>query len=119
MASFEPRLSVLPPTQRRLWPDLKSVPKNFVLYGGTGLALRLGHRQSIDFDFFSSENFMVADMESAVPLLRGAERLQAKPNTLTVMVDRNGPVKLSFFGGLKLKRVQNPEWTSDGAIQVA
>jgi hypothetical protein len=26
----------------------------FVLYGGAAIALRLGHRQSVDFDFFSS-----------------------------------------------------------------
>ncbi|WP_373321508.1 nucleotidyl transferase AbiEii/AbiGii toxin family protein [Rivihabitans pingtungensis] len=25
----------------------------FVLYGGTAIALRLGHRESVDFDFFS------------------------------------------------------------------
>jgi hypothetical protein len=52
--SFSPRLDVLPATQRRLWPELRGVPPQFVLYGGTALALRLGHRHSVDFDFFSS-----------------------------------------------------------------
>ena len=37
---------------RALWPDLAEVPHSFVLYGGTALALRLGHRISEDFDFF-------------------------------------------------------------------
>ncbi len=28
---------------------------NFYLAGGTGLALQIGHRKSIDFDFFTSK----------------------------------------------------------------
>jgi hypothetical protein len=51
--TFEPRLDVLPPSQVALWPDLRAVRESFVLYGGTALALRLGHRASVDFDFFS------------------------------------------------------------------
>ncbi len=31
--------------------------KNFYLAGGTGLALQIGHRKSIDFDFFSQKSF--------------------------------------------------------------
>ena len=39
--------------------DLQKVPMlaPFYLAGGTGLALRLGHRRSIDLDFFAGENF--------------------------------------------------------------
>ncbi len=53
-AEFRPRLDIMPAGQRRLWPDLsRRCRAVFVLYGGTGLALRLGHRQSVDFhDFF-------------------------------------------------------------------
>jgi hypothetical protein len=47
-ATFEPRLDILPACQRRLWPELDAVPPEFVLYGGTGLALQLGHRDSED-----------------------------------------------------------------------
>jgi hypothetical protein len=49
---FKPNLSILPEPQRRLWAELSNTPKTFVLYRGTALALRLGHRQSEDFDFF-------------------------------------------------------------------
>lgn len=49
-----PRIDILPEAQKALWPLLKEVPKDFVLYGGTAVALRYGHRQSVDFDFFSS-----------------------------------------------------------------
>lgn len=50
---FHPKLEILPRAQKELWPKLAELPQHFVLYGGTGLALRLGHRVSIDFDFFS------------------------------------------------------------------
>ena len=39
-ATFEPRLDILPESQRRLWPELDAVPSDFVLYGGTALALQ-------------------------------------------------------------------------------
>ena len=48
-------LNILPAEQRILWNELQSTPEHFALYGGTALALFLGHRQSIDFDFFSNE----------------------------------------------------------------
>ena len=50
---FAPRLDILPPAQRSLWPHLVQVPSHFILYKKTAIALRLGHRQSVDFDFFS------------------------------------------------------------------
>ncbi len=38
--------------------DKLSVFKNhFYLAGGTGLALQLGHRKSVDFDYFTSRKF--------------------------------------------------------------
>ena len=55
MDSFAPRLDVLPATQRELWPELRPVRDlGFVLYERTAIALWLGHRQSVDFDFFGS-----------------------------------------------------------------
>ena len=54
---FNPKLEILPPAQRRLWDELRQTPQEFVLYGGTALALRLAHRHSEDFDFFSNVSF--------------------------------------------------------------
>jgi len=54
---MEPLLAILPESQRNLWPHLGRIPDRFVLYGGTAIALRFGHRQSIDFDFFSTQQF--------------------------------------------------------------
>lgn len=48
-------MDVLPPAQQAIWPELRPAPGlGYCLYGGTAIALRLGHRFSIDFDFFSA-----------------------------------------------------------------
>ena len=91
----------------------------FVLYGGTALALRLGHRQSEDFDFFSSKEINPSQLLQEIPYLEGAEVLQRSQNTLTCLVDRNGPVHISFFGGLSLCRIKNPEKLNNPAISIA
>jgi len=116
---FTPNLSILPEPQRQLWVELKDTPKAFVLYGGTALALRLGHRQSHDFDFFSNVPFHPNSLRDSVPYLKNAEMTQFQDNTLTAIVDRNGPVKLSFFGSLGIKRVHDPDIVQENGIQVA
>lgn len=48
-------MDVLPPGQQRLWPLLQpTLNLVFTLYEVTAIALRLGHRQSVDFDFFQT-----------------------------------------------------------------
>jgi hypothetical protein len=106
---FRAKLGTLPAAQRRLWKELGGVPRGFVLYGGTALALRFEHRRSEDFDFFSNRPFAPDELEAETPFLRGAVRLQSSPNTLVCRLDRGGPVNLSFFGGLGLQRVRDPE----------
>jgi len=39
--------------------------------------------------------------------------------TLTAIVDRDGPVKLSFFGSLGIKRVQDPDVVEENGVQIA
>jgi predicted nucleotidyltransferase component of viral defense system len=114
-----PRLDILPLSQRALWHELAAIPPEFVLYGGTALALRLGHRTSEDFDFFSNQSFQPDELERRIPFLVGSTRLQSSPNTLVSRVDRNGPVKVSFFGGLTLRRVQDPDTPEDPGLSVA
>jgi len=116
---FTSNLSILPEPQRQLWSELKATPKAFVLYGGTALALRLGHRQSEDFDFFSNQPFHPDSLRDRIPYLKNAEMTQFQDNTLTALVDRNGPVKLSFFGSLGIKRAQDPDIAEENGIQVA
>jgi hypothetical protein len=99
---FTPNLAILPPSQLRLWPELDATPEHFTLYGGTALALRLGHRSSIDFDFFSNQPFDPDELARTIPYLKDAERVQVAPHTLKCRIERNGPVLVSFFGALGL-----------------
>jgi hypothetical protein len=125
-ATFEPRLDILPESQRRLWPELDAVSSDFVLYGGTALALQLGHRVSEDFDFFSSAGFDPDRLRSRLPFFRELDAadpnawVQRKHDTLEAYVDRGGPVKLAFFGGLNsLGRIEDPRLAAGSRVQVA
>src|SRR2546423_5437346 len=98
MPDFEPKLSVLPDEQRRLWNELSGVPPSFVLCGGTAIALQLGHRASLDFDFIGCEEFDPDQLYGELPFLHESKTVQKAANTLTCLVDRGGPIQISFFG---------------------
>jgi hypothetical protein len=120
MTRLSPRLDVLPTPQRALWPQLAGLPRGFVLYGGTALALRLGHRVSVDFDFFAHDALDHAALERALPWLREGDALQEEPNARTVLVRAGGGgVKVSLFGNVTFGRVGEPELTGDGVVRVA
>ncbi len=121
---FAPRLSILPAAQQRLWPELRPAAElGFALYGGTAIALRLGHRPSVDFDFFSEMPLNRDAIAAAFPFMAHSTVLQDQKNTLSVLVpdgdfERNF-VKLSFFGTIGFGRVGTPDITQDGILQVA
>jgi hypothetical protein len=124
MGSFTPHLEILPESQLQLWPKLRPMADlGFALYGGTAIALRLGHRTSVDFDFFTERALHRASLEEPLPFLRTAQVLQESPDTLTVLASSDAanerPVKLSFFGAITFGRVGEPQWTDDGIVQVA
>jgi Nucleotidyl transferase AbiEii toxin, Type IV TA system len=123
VTGFDPYLGVLSSVQRLLWPQLRpTVDLGLVLYGSTAIALRLGHRESVDFKFFSDCLLDVTKLHQALPCLKSASALQDAQDKLTVLVRPNGgyaAVKLSFFGGLGFGRVCSPEETMDGVLQVA
>lgn len=116
---FAPRLDILPDAQRRLWSELPDGLEGFVLYGGTALALRLGHRVSIDFDFFGWDTFDPEALAGRLPWLEGAEIIAQAANTLTCRVDRGGPVLVSFFGVPRLGVVAAPDLSDDTGLPVA
>jgi hypothetical protein len=118
---FEPRIEILPPAQKEIWPQLAPAPGlSFVLYGGTAVALHLGHRVSIDFDFFSSEPLEKAKIETSFQFARSAHTIQEEKNTLVLSVPMPaGPVKISFFGGMGLGRINDPLRTKDLVLLVA
>lgn len=116
---MKPKLDILPPAQKRLWNELIDVPPEFVLYGGTAIALHLGHRVSVDFDFFGSLSFDPDILYGAVSFLNGAQVLRKGSDTLTVLVDRGGPVQVSFFGVPRLGRVREPRVVPRIGLKVA
>ena len=115
--------------QQRLWPHLKACAElGFVLYGGTAVALRLGHRPSVDFDFFTEKPLDRDAIQAAFPFMRQSTVLQDEKNTLSVLVpsasvieggSAHEYVKVSFFGTIGFGRVGKPDCTEDGVLQVA
>lgn len=123
ICAFTPRLDILPAAQRQVWPALSHASRlGFVLYGGTAIALRLGHRPSIDFDFFTDRTLNKGELYEAFPFLHRSTFLQETTDTITALYpgSQTEPhVKLSFFGSLTFGRIGEPEMTSDGIAQVA
>lgn len=79
-------------------PLLKNFKRDFYLAGGTGLALQIGHRDSIDFDFFTEKDINTAKLfEQLKKVFKGYKivKVQEEKNTLSVIID--DIIKLSFF----------------------
>ena len=85
---FDPKFDVLPAAQQQIWNDLPAAPRlGFVLYGGTAIALHLGHRRSIDFDFFRSEPLDKNQIGTEFAFVKGAAVVQDTPNTLVILAE--------------------------------
>lgn len=117
-------MDILPSGQQQLWPELRNtLDLGLTLYGGTALALRLGHRESVDFDFFSERPLDREALKAACPFMDRATTLQDQGNTWVVLVPagkaQGGHVKVSFFGSIAFGRVGEPDFTDDGVLRVA
>ncbi len=93
-------LSILDDERQAILPLFVSFKDDgFYLAGGTGLALQIGHRDSIDFDFFKEGDFetgMLAEKIQEVFTGHSIIFTQNEKNTLSCVIDEN--VQLSFFG---------------------
>ena len=87
-----------------------------MLYGGTAVSLHLGHRKSVDFDFFHDRPLDRRALQTAFAFMGQAQTLQESKDTLVVLASG---VKLSFFGGMPFGRVGDPLLTLDGVAEVA
>ena len=121
---FKSCIDILPHAQKLLWPELRNAPNlGFTLYGGTAIALRLGHRDSVDFDFFSENPIDRDAIKAAFPFMEASTTLQDQGNTWVVLVSyghsEREHVKISFFGTIAFGRVGEPDFTDDGVLQVA
>ncbi len=89
-------LKVLTKKQKEILKNLSFINKyNFYLTGGTALALQIGHRTSLDFDFFTEKNFnpqnLISEFEKK---FKKVKTLELDKDTLILNVNN---VKLSFF----------------------
>ena len=90
--------NILDKKRTQLLPIFKIFKKDYYLAGGTGLALQIGHRDSVDFDFFTEEN---TDIEKLFVKIKkvfkeyNLTKIQEEENTLSVLVADD--IKISFF----------------------
>lgn len=73
----------------------------------------------MDFDFFGNRPFDPARLTAAIPFMAAATITQREPNTLSGIVDRGGPVKLSFFGVPRIPRLAPLHIAPDNGLQIA
>lgn len=68
--------------------------KSAYLAGGSSLALQLGHRRSIDFDFFTNKEFESINIKKKLQLIG---KYKVKNETPKTMVGEFNKVKFSLF----------------------
>lgn len=68
--------------------------KNFYLAGGTALAIQLGHRESVDLDFFSKDDFSISKIKEKLSGIGELSIDYEEAGTLSGVLDG---VKISFF----------------------
>lgn len=91
------RTEILTATQAHVLERLKVLTEleTFSLAGGTALALRMGHRRSIDFDFFTVGDFDAVDLRERLRTTFGSVPVRSQaPRTLYVTLRG---VTTSFF----------------------
>jgi len=91
---------VLAPSARKLFAVLRDSPRlnDFFLAGGTALALQMGHRSSVDFDFFSPTNPVLEDWRQGVVAdleAKGKVEIQSQNDGTLLLRFENVP--MSFF----------------------
>jgi hypothetical protein len=118
---FEPQIEILSASQREVWPQLAPAPGlSLILYGGTAVAFHLGHRKSVDFDFFSAGPLDKPRLMAAFPFMRGARTSREDAQTLVQLIDMGaGQVRISFFGAIGIGHVHAPLQTADDTLLVA
>jgi len=69
---------------------------NFYLAGGTGLALQIGHRKSIDFDFFTSKKLPSNFLDNIERVFKG-HNIDILINQLGELLVKINGIKFSFI----------------------
>lgn len=112
-------VEILPKAQKDIYPHLKAIKDlDFTLFGGTAIALQLGHRESIDFDFFSDKD--ISQLHTTLLNLKNinaSEITQQMPNSLSFKTTNN--IKFSFFGNIEFVKLASKIQSDDGILQLA
>jgi len=89
-------LNILPDEQKILFDVLKQQTwlNSYYLVGGTALALYIGHRQSVDFDFFSECDFDNTTIIGTLSQIGNFELFSQSENTVDGSLN---DVKVSFI----------------------
>ena len=88
---------VLAKKTKRLFSKIErtKIPREFYLAGGTALALQIGHRTSMDFDFYTEKKFSLLKLQRLLEKkFKEAIVLQKAEGTLIMKIDG---VANSFF----------------------
>lgn len=111
-------LNILNEKQHKLAKKLDFLPSGMYLAGGTALALQLGHRTSLDFDFYINDHFDSQELarliQEKVPQIKLERVLK---DTLLIEIDGVGcsffyyPYKLLkkiiVFAGLRIASIED------------
>jgi len=88
---------ILNPTQNEILPRLSFTKPEFYLGGGTALALQLGHRTSVDFDFYAPRKFDNQQMAQTINrLFPGTDITPEQPEN-TLRLDVMGTEVSAFY----------------------
>lgn len=81
--------------QTELFPIVKLFNKDFGMVGGTAIALHIGHRESIDFDLFSLEEFDNAKIRRKIINAKGITNvIRDETGQFTLVINS---VRFTFF----------------------
>jgi len=87
---------VLAKKTKRLFSKIErtKIPREFYLAGGTALALQIGHRKSLDLDWFTSKSFSTKSLKNQLKNLGKLKIDEEEKGTLNCSLDG---IRLSFF----------------------
>ncbi|MBI3384687.1 nucleotidyl transferase AbiEii/AbiGii toxin family protein [Candidatus Gottesmanbacteria bacterium] len=82
--------NTLPENTQKILEKLKEVSflKNFYLSGGTALTLQIGHRESMDLDFFSQKEFNPQELQPGLEKIGQLNDLSMAVGTLNCFLEK-------------------------------
>ncbi|MDO8609832.1 MAG: nucleotidyl transferase AbiEii/AbiGii toxin family protein [bacterium] len=92
------KLFILSENRRKILSSFVSWKNEFYLAGSTALAFQIGHRDSVDFDFFNNHSFdsnVMIERLSKLFVHKSLSVTQVEKNTLSILLQSE--IKISFM----------------------